>query len=400
MEQVYIIDGIRTPIGKLGGGFSNLRADDFAALAIEELVKRNPSIPRGAYDEVILGCHNQAGEDNRNIARMALLLAGLPVTVTGETVNRLCSSGMAAIINGKRTIQCNDADLIIAGGVEHMTRAPWVLAKNEQAYSNSFQMENSAFGWRFINPKMTELYGTESMGMTAENLVDKYSITREDQDEFAFRSQMKAAKAQQNGRFSEEIFKITYTYKGKKYSIEEDEFIKPNTSIDALKKLNPAFKINGTVTAGNSSGLNDGVALCLLASQKAIENYQLQPMAKIVASATTGVLPNIMGIGPVSAVQKVLEKTHLTLNDIDIIEINEAFAAQVLACTRALGLADNDPRVNPNGGAIALGHPLAMSGARITFSAALELQKTKKKYAIATLCVGVGQGYAVVLERV
>ena len=400
-KEAYIIDGIRTPVGSFGGTLGAVRADDLAAMVIEELVKRNPDIPKEAIDDVILGCHNQAGEDNRNVARMAALLAGLPVTVPGETVNRLCSSGMAAIVHANRAVKAGDGDLFIAGGVEHMTRGPLVISKPSKAFGTDSKMEDSSFGWRFVNPKMNEIYGTDPMGITAENLVDMYQISREDQDKFALASQVKATKAHENGRLAEEIMDVVIPQrKGDPIVFSKDEFVRPNSTIDGLQKLKPAFKKDGTVTAGNASGLNDGAAAVFVASGEAVEKYGLKPMARIVSSAVTGVEPRIMGIGPVTATQKALERAGLTLDDIDVMEFNEAFAAQALACTRALGLADDDPRINRNGGAIAIGHPLGMSGTRITYTAALELQKTQGKYALATMCVGVGQGYAIILERV
>lgn len=400
-KEAYIIDGIRTPVGSFGGTLGAVRADDLAAMVIEELVKRNPDIPKEAIDDVILGCHNQAGEDNRNVARMAALLAGLPVTVPGETVNRLCASGMSAIVNANRAVKAGDGELFIAGGVEHMTRGPLVISKPSKAFGTDSKMEDSSFGWRFVNPKMNALYGTDPMGITAENLVDMYQISREDQDKFALASQVKATKAQENGRLAEEIMDVVIPQrKGDPIVFSKDEFVRPNSTIEGLQKLKPAFKKDGTVTAGNASGLNDGAAAVFVASGEAVEKYGLKPMARIVSSAVTGVEPRIMGIGPVTATQKALERAGLTLDDMDVMEFNEAFAAQALACTRALGLADDDPRINRNGGAIAIGHPLGMSGTRITYTAALELQKTQGKYALATMCVGVGQGYAIILERV
>lgn len=400
-KQAYIIDGIRTAVGNFGGTLSSIRTDDLAALVIKELVHRNPNIPTEKIDDVILGCHNQAGEDNRNIARMASLLAGLPVTVPGETVNRLCSSGMAAIVNASRAIKVGDGDLFIAGGVEHMTRGPMVISKPTKAFGTDSKMEDSSFGWRFVNPKMKEMYGTDPMGITAENLVNLYDISREDQDKFALASQLKAAEATKNGRLAQEIFSIEIPQKkGTSIIFDKDEFIRENSTIEVLAKLKPAFKKDGTVTAGNASGLNDGAAAVILASDKAVKEYNLKPIAKIIASAVVGVEPRIMGIGPVEATKKALEKAGLTLDQIDVMEFNEAFAAQALACTRALGLADNDPRVNINGGAIAIGHPLGMSGTRITYSAALELKNSNKNYALATMCIGVGQGYAIILEKV
>lgn len=399
--EAYIIDGIRTPIGSFGGTLSAIRTDDLAAMVIEELVKRNPAIPKEAIDDVILGCHNQAGEDNRNVARMAALLAGLPVTVPGETVNRLCSSGMSAIIQANRAIKTGDGDIFIAGGVEHMTRGPLVISKPSKAFGTDSKMEDSSFGWRFVNPKMKEMYGTDSMGMTAENLVDMYAISREDQDKFSLASQLKASAATKNGRLGEEILPVAIPQrKGEPIVFDKDEFVRENSTLEGLAKLKPAFKKDGTVTAGNASGLNDGAAVVYVASGEAVVKYGLKPLARIVSSAVTGVEPRIMGIGPVTATQKALQKAGLTLDDIGVMEFNEAFAAQALACTRALGLKDDDPRVNPNGGAIALGHPLGMSGTRITYTAALELHKKDVKYALATMCVGVGQGYAVILEKV
>ena len=399
MNESYIIDGIRTPIGKFTGSLSAVRTDDLAAIPIEELLKRNPNIPLDQIDDVILGCANQAGEDNRNVARMALLLAGIPWSVPGETVNRLCSSGMSAAIHAHRAIKTGDGDVFICGGVENMTRGPWVISKVSKAYGRDAQMHDSSFGWRFINPRMLELYGTDGMGTTAENLVDKYGISREDQDTFAYYSQMKAAEAQKSGRLSEEIVTVSIPQRKRDPILfDRDEFIKPNTTTEVLSKLRPAFRKEGSVTAGNSSGLNDGAAALYIASDKAVSQYNLQPMARIVASGVAGVEPRIMGIGPVHASFHALKKANLVMGDMDIIEINEAFAAQALACIREWGLEDNDPRINPNGGAIAIGHPLGMTGARILHSAALELQKSNKKYALVTMCVGVGQGYATILE--
>lgn len=399
--QTYIIDGIRSPIGNFGGSLSTVRADDLAAQVLAELAKRNPQLDPALIADVILGCVNQAGDDNRNVARMALLLAGLPYTVPGETVNRLCASGMAAIVHAHRAIAIGDGEVYFAGGVEHMTRGPYVISKSAKPFGTDAQMYDSSFGWRFINPRMQAMYGTDAMGMTAENLVEIHKISREDQDRFAYHSQQKAAKAQAAGRFVEEITPVSIPLgKGESRLFENDEFIKGGTTVEKLAQLKPAFKKEGgTVTAGNSSGLNDGAIAVMLASEKAIKEHGFVPKARIVASAVVGVEPRIMGIGPVPATQKALEKAGLTLNDIDIIELNEAFAAQSLACIRSLGLEDDDPRINPNGGAIALGHPLGVSGARITYSAALELQKQQKRYALATMCIGVGQGYAVILER-
>lgn len=402
MKEAYIIDAIRTPIGSFGGSLSPVRADDLAAIPIRELLKRNPTVLPEAIDDVILGCHNQAGEDNRNVARMALLLAGLPYTVPGETVNRLCSSGMSAVIHANRAIKAGDGEIIIAGGMEHMTRGPWVISKTSKPFGNDAQMFDSSFGWRFINPRMQQLYGTDAMGVTAENLVELYNISREDQDLFALQSQRKAFAAQQKGILAEEIIGVEIAdKKGNINLFDKDEFIKGNTTLEVLAKLKPAFKKeNGTVTAGNSAGLNDGSIAILITSEQAIKSYNLKPKARIVSSAVVGVEPRIMGIGPVSASQKVLQKAGLSLNDMAVIEFNEAFAAQCLAVSRALGLADDDERINPNGGAIALGHPLGMSGTRIIQAAVNQLARTRQRYALIAMCVGVGMGYAVVVERV
>ena len=399
--NTYIIDAIRTPIGNFGGTLKDIRTDDLAAIPIRELVSRNKIDPTKIND-VILGCANQAGEDNRNIARMALLLAGIPFSVPGETVNRLCASGMSAIINAHRAIKAGDGDLFISGGIENMTRGPWVISKVSKAFGRDAQMHDSSFGWRFINPKMKEIYGVDGMGTTAENLAELYNISREDQDKFAFNSQQKAYRAQKSGRFSEEIIPISIPQKKKDPILfENDEFIKGNTSIEILSKLRTAFKKDGgTVTAGNASGLNDGDAAMLLASENGVTENNLNPIAKIVSSAVIGVEPRIMGIGPVEASNLALKKAGLKLNDIDIIELNEAFSAQALACIRSWGINDDDPRINPNGGAIALGHPLGVSGTRIMQTAAIELHKQNKKYALVTMCIGVGQGYATIIEKV
>jgi 3-oxoadipyl-CoA thiolase len=399
--NAYIIDGVRTPIGNFGGTLSAVRADDLAAHVLRALVQKNPQIPTQEIDEVIMGCANQAGEDNRNVARMALLLAELPQTIPGETVNRLCASGMSAVIHAARAIQVGDGHIYIAGGVEHMTRAPYVISKPSKGFGTDAKMEDSSFGWRFINPVFKEKYGVDPMGNTAENLVDIYHISREDQDKFALASQKKASAAQAAGRFKEEIAPVAIPQrKGDPLLFDKDEFIKPQTTLEGLSKLKPAFRKDGSVTAGNASGLNDGAAAVFVASDEAIRKYQLKPLAKIVSSAVVGVEPRIMGIGPVEASNKALAKAGLTMNDIDIIELNEAFAAQSIACLRAWGLKDDDHRVNINGGAIALGHPLGMSGTRIVHTAALNLQHTGKKYALVTMCIGVGQGYATILERV
>jgi acetyl-CoA acyltransferase len=397
--DAYIVDGIRTPIGSFGGALAEVRADDLAAMVIKELLKRNTSVPPQQVDDVILGCVNQAGDDNRNVARMALLLAGLPFTVPGETVNRLCASGMSAVINAARAISCGDGDVFIAGGVEHMTRGPYVISKSSRAFGTDAQMFDSSFGWRFINPLMEKMYGVDSMGVTAENVAELYKVNRQDQDAFACRSQEKAFYATE--RLAEEIMPVEIVgKKGIARVFADDEFKKSSTTVEVLSKLKPAFKKeNGTVTAGNSSGLNDGASAILIVSGDALKKYNLKPKVRIVNSAIVGVKPSVMGIGPVEATRKVLRKTGLKLDDIDIIELNEAFAAQSIACIRELGMKDNDERINVNGGAIALGHPLGMSGARIVYTAALELHKRQKRYALATMCVGVGQGYAVVLEK-
>ena len=399
-KDSYIIDAVRTPIGKFGGMLSSVRTDDLATHVISALMDRHDFAPE-RIDDVIMGCANQAGEDNRNVARMALLLAGLPFSVPGETVNRLCASGMSAVINAHRAIQSGDGDLFIAGGVEHMTRGPGVISKASKPFGRDSEMEDSSFGWRFINPKMQEIYGTEGMGQTAENLAEKYDINRDDQDAFAYHSQMKAAFAQKEGTFKNEIVPIEIPQrKADPIIFKDDEFLKPHTSIDGLAKLKPAFKKEGTVTAGNSSGLNDGAAAMLIASENGVKIHNLNPLARIVTSAVVGVEPRIMGIGPVQAANKALAKAGLTMDEIDVIELNEAFSAQSLACIRQWSLADDDARINPNGGALALGHPLGMTGTRILQTAALELRRKQKKYALVTMCVGVGQGYAVIIENI
>ena len=401
MKEAYIIDGTRTPIGSYHGTLSAVRTDDLGAMVIKHVLEKNPNIPKDAFDDVIMGCANQAGEDNRNVARMCSLLAGMPFSVPGETVNRLCSSGLSAIIHANRAIKAGDGDLFISGGVENMTRGPYVMSKPSKAFGNDSKMYDSSFGWRFVNPKMHEMYGTDGMGNTAENLVEKYNISREDQDAFAYNSQMKATKAQENGRLAKEIMTVEIPQRKKDpIQFSKDEFVKPTTTKEILGKLRPAFKKEGgSVTAGNSSGLNDGAAATIVASEDAVKKYSLKPLARIVSSAVVGVEPRIMGIGPVKASNKALEKAGLTMEDIDVIELNEAFAAQALACIREWGLEDNDPRINPNGGSIAIGHPLGVTGARIAYSAALELQETNKRYALVTMCVGVGQGYAAIIEN-
>ncbi|WP_262150990.1 3-oxoadipyl-CoA thiolase [Chryseobacterium foetidum] len=402
MNNVYIIDYIRTPISKLIGGLSEVRADDLAAIVLKEIVARNPEVPVEEIEDVIFGCANQAGEDNRNVARMGLLLAGLPYKIGGETVNRLCASGMSAVANAFRSIASGEGEIYIAGGVEHMTRSPYVMSKPSTAFGRDSQMFDTTFGWRFVNPKMKEMYGVDTMGDTAENLAEMHNISREDQDKFALWSQQKATKAQESGRLAEEIVQVEIPQrKGEPKIFDTDEFIKPTSSMEGLGKLRPAFKKEGgTVTAGNASGMNDGAAALILASEEAVKKYGLKPKAKILGSSVAGVEPRIMGIGPVEATQKLLKRLNLSLDNMDVIELNEAFAAQSLAVTRSLGLNDDDSRINPNGGAIAIGHPLGVSGARIIGSAAVELQKQNKKYALCTLCIGVGQGYAMVIERV
>ena len=399
-NPVYIVDGVRTAIGNFRGSLSSVRTDDLASMPIKYLADKYRHVTHDRYDDVIMGCANQAGEDNRNVARMALLLAGLPYTVPGETVNRLCASGMSAIIHAQRAILSGDANLIIAGGVENMTRAPWVTSKSSVPFGSDAEMFDSSFGWRFINHKMKDKYGVDAMGETAENLADLYRISRSDQDAYAYYSQMKASAASRAGIFDSEIMDVAILQKkGEPIVFNKDEFIKEQTTLKGLSALRTAFRKDGTVTAGNASGLNDGAAAVLVSSASAIESYALNPIASIVSSAVVGVEPRIMGIGPVEASKSALKKAGLNLDDIDIIEINEAFAAQVLACLRLLHIKDDDVRVNPNGGSIALGHPLGMSGTRILLSAAHELQRQKKRYALVTMCIGVGQGYAVIIEN-
>ena len=403
MNDAFIIDGIRTPVGNIGGSLSEVRADDLGAHAIRELIARNSSVDPSRIADVILGCANQAGEDNRNVARMALLLAGLPVTVPGETVNRLCASGLSAIASAARGVKVGEGDLYIAGGAESMTRAPFVMSKGATPFARDVQLFDTSLGWRFVNPKMKAMHGTDSMGETAENVAAQYGVTREDQDAFAVRSQQKAAAARAAGIFAEEIAPVMIAQKkGDPKRVEQDEFLRPETSMESLAKLKPAFRTDGkgSVTAGNSSGLNDGAAALLIASDRAVKEHGLVPRARMVASAAAGVEPRIMGMGPVPATRRVLELAGLTLDQMDVIELNEAFAAQSLACVRELGIADDDSRVNPNGGAIAIGHPLGMSGARIALAATRQLQRSGKRYALCTMCIGVGQGFALILERV
>ena len=399
MKNAFIIDGIRTPIGNFGGTLSVVRPDDLAAIVLKELMKRNSSVDIQEIGDVIFGCANQAGEDNRNVARMALLLAGLPYTIPGETVNRLCASSLSATISAARTIMVGDAEVMIAGGVENMTRAPYALSKSSSSFGRDAQLFDTSIGWRFVNPTMKEKYGIDGMGETAENLNDIHKISRADQDAFAYHSQMKAAKAQKSGRFKKEIVPVEIPQKKEIKIFDADEFIRAGTTIEILSALKPAFRKDGTVTAGNSSGLNDGACAILLASEDVVKKYSLTPLAKIISSGVVGVEPRIMGIGPVEASNRALKKANLKMSDMDIIELNEAFAVQSLACIRSWGLKDDDERINPNGGAIALGHPLGMSGARILLSAAVELHEQNKKYALVTMCIGVGQGYAVIIEK-
>ncbi|MCB0296671.1 MAG: 3-oxoadipyl-CoA thiolase [Calditrichaeota bacterium] len=403
MNEAYIIDAVRTPIGKFGGSLSGVRTDDLATIPIIELLRRHPSLDPARIDDVILGCANQAGEDNRNVARMAALLAGLPVTVPGETVNRLCASGMSAAVQAARAIRCGDGDLFIAGGVEHMTRAPYVLGKSTVPFARDVQMFDTSIGWRFVNPQMAAKYGVDGMGNTAENVAEQFKISRDDQDQFALRSHQKADLAREIGRLTLEIVPVEVPRrKAPPLVFNHDEFIRPNTSRESLAKLKPAFRTDGkgSVTAGNSSGINDGACALLIASASAAKQAGLQPRARFVASAVVGLEPRIMGMGPVEATRKVLQRAGLTLDDLAVIELNEAFASQSLACLRELGLADNDKRVNPNGGAIALGHPLGMSGARLLTTALIELEQKNERYALCTMCVGVGQGMATIIERV
>ena len=401
MKEAYLVNGVRTAIGNFGGTLSPVRADDLAAHVMKALLEKNPNLNPEAIEDVYFGCANQAGEDNRNVARMALLLAGYPISVGGETVNRLCASGMAASVTAARVIQTGAADIMVAGGMEHMTRGPLVMSKASGAFSRDQQLYDSSFGWRFINPKMEEMYGVDAMGNTAENLAEMMNISREDQDRFSVWSQEKAALAQERGHLAQEIVPISIPRKKQDPLVfDKDEFMRPGTSMESLAGLRPAFKKDGSVTAGNASGLNDGACALLLASEKGLKEQNLQPVARIVSAAVSGVEPRIMGIGPVKASEKALKLAGLTLGQMDVLELNEAFAAQVLACTRTLGLEDYDPRINPNGGAIALGHPLGMSGARILMAAANELQRSQKQYALVTMCIGVGQGYATIIERV
>jgi acetyl-CoA acyltransferase len=407
MADAYLVDGIRSPIGSLGGSLSPVRADDLAAHVIRKLLERHPKLEPEGIADVVFGCANQAGEDNRNVARMALLLAGLPVTVPGVTINRLCASGMSAVINAARAARLGDGDLFVAGGVEHMTRAPYALSKASQPFGRNQELFDTSLGWRFVNPRMKEEYGTESMGQTAEIVAERHGISREDQDQFALRSQQRAAAARAKGRFKVEIVPVEIASGAKrpredKSVFAEDEFIRPDSTLEGLARLKPAFRTDGkgSVTAGNSSGLNDGAAALLVASDAGLKAHGLTPKARIVSSAVSGVEPKVMGIGPIPASRAALKKAGLSVDQMSVIELNEAFAAQSLAVTRELKLADDDPRVNPNGGAIALGHPLGMSGARLLLTAVRELEATRGKFALCTMCIGVGQGMATVIERV
>ncbi len=397
----YLVDGVRTPIGNLGGALAAVRADDLGAHAIRALMARHPTLDPGRVADVVMGCANQAGEDNRNVARMALLLAGLPVTVPGETINRLCASGLSAVANAARAIKVGEGDFHIAGGVESMTRAPYVLSKGATPFARDMQLFDTSLGWRFVNPAMKAMHGTDSMGETAENVAAQYGVSRADQDAFALRSQQRATAARAAGRLAEEIAPVEIAGKKGTTRVEQDEFIRPDTTMEILAKLKPAFRHDGqgSVTAGNASGLNDGAAALLLASEAGVRDAKLTPLARVVASAAAGVEPRIMGMGPVPSTRKVLALAGLTIDRMDVIELNEAFAAQGLACLRELGVADDDGRVNPNGGAIAIGHPLGMSGARLALTAARELQRRNGRFALCTMCIGVGQGFALILER-
>ncbi len=403
MSPAFLVGGLRTPIGSFGGRLATVRPDDMAALVIGPLLDRYPSVDRGRIADVILGCANQAGEDNRNVARMALLLAGLPVRVPGMTVNRLCASGMSAAAIAANSIALGEGDLYVAGGVESMTRAPYAVSKGGTPWARDAQLHDTSIGWRFVNPRMRELYGIDSMGQTAENVAERSRVSREDQDAFAVRSQEKATRARDGGRLTLEITTVTVPG-ARKGTIEEfstDEFIKSGTTREVLSRLRPAFRTDGhgSVTAGNSSGINDGACALLLASEAAVREFALAPLARIVAATAVGVEPRLMGMGPVPATRQVLSRAGLSLDDLAVIELNEAFAAQSVACLRELGVGDDDPRVNPNGGAIALGHPLGMSGARLLLTAATELARGSGRHALCTMCVGVGQGTAMILER-
>ncbi len=401
IKEAYICDAIRTPIGRYGGALASIRADDLAALPLIALQERHRNVDWKAVEDIILGCANQAGEDNRNVARMAGLLSGLPLEVPGTTINRLCGSGMDAVGMAARAIKAGDAELLIAGGVESMTRAPFVQAKQEKAWGRAAELYDTTIGWRFPNPKMEATFGVHTMPETADNVAAEFTVSREDQDLFALRSQEKWAAAEQAGKFQDEIIPVTIERpRQEPYLFDKDEHPRPDTNLEKLARLKGVNGADLTVTAGNASGINDGACALLIASNDAVERYGLIPKAKIVAMAARGVRPEVMGIGPIPAVEAVLEKAGLTLDDIDLIELNEAFAAQSLAVIRGLGLSDDDPRINPNGGAIAIGHPLGMSGARLVTTAMYELIRTQKRYALCTMCIGVGQGIAIIIERV
>ncbi|OEY92912.1 3-oxoadipyl-CoA thiolase [Acinetobacter proteolyticus] len=401
MKNAYIIDAIRTPFGRYAGGLAPVRADDLGAIPIQALMQRNPKVDWQQVDDVIYGCANQAGEDNRNVGRMSALLAGLPYQVPATTVNRLCGSSLDAIAMAARAIKANEADLIIAGGVESMSRAPYVMGKSDSAFGRSQKIEDTTMGWRFINPKLKEVYGIDSMPQTAENVAEQFNINRADQDQFALNSQQRTATAQANGFFANEIVPVSIPQrKGDAVVVDRDEHPRASTTLEALTKLKGVVKAEGTVTAGNASGINDGAAALLIASDDAVEKYQLKPRAKIIAATTVGVEPRIMGFAPAPAIKKLLKQANLTLEQMDVIELNEAFTAQALAVTRDLGLADDDARVNPNGGAIALGHPLGASGARLVTTALNQLERIKGQYALCSMCIGVGQGIALIIQRV
>jgi acetyl-CoA acyltransferase len=400
MSDAWIIDAVRTPIGRYGGALSSVRTDDLAAMPLRALIERNPGLPADAIEDVIYGCANQAGEDNRNVARMSLLLAGLPASVPGATVNRLCGSGMNAVGNAAHAIKAGDAHLVIAGGVESMSRAPFVLAKSTEAFGRNAEIYDTTLGWRFVNKKLEEQYGIDSMAETAENVAAEYGVIREDQDQFALRSQQKAADGMASGRLAEEISPVSVPQRrGDPIVVDTDEHPRADSTIEGLRKLRPIVRKDGSITAGNASGINDGACALLIASDSAVEKYRLTPMAKVLAWAAAGVEPRVMGVGPVPASKKVLGLARLTIDEMDVIELNEAFAAQGLAVLRELGVTDDAAKVNPNGGAIALGHPLGMSGARLVTTAAYQLKRTQGRYALCTMCIGVGQGIAMIIER-
>ncbi|MCK0913031.1 3-oxoadipyl-CoA thiolase [Acinetobacter pittii] len=401
MKNAYIIDAIRTPFGRYAGGLAPVRADDLGAVPIKALIHRNPNVDWEQVDDVIYGCANQAGEDNRNVGRMSALLAGLPYQVPATTINRLCGSSLDAIAIAARAIKAGEANLVIAGGVESMSRAPYVMGKSESAFGRSQKIEDTTMGWRFINPKLKELYGVDTMPQTAENVAEQFNVNRADQDQFALVSQQRTASAQAKGFFSKEIVAVEIPQrKGDAVVIDTDEHPRASTTLEALSKLKPVVKADGSVTAGNASGINDGAAALLIASDEAVQAYNLKPRAKIIASTAVGVEPRIMGFAPAPAIKKLLKQANLTLNQMDVIELNEAFAAQALAVTRDLGLPDNSDKVNPNGGAIALGHPLGASGARLVTTALNQLEQTGGRYALCSMCIGVGQGIALIIERV